>query len=168
MLLNYLILLTQPPSSGWSSSWFNPLQENSQEIYAKTGTDMVLFCIGLAIGQFPCYSREVEFAQKSAALDFLGFLQYSNEGSGKKDLQAALQRFLLTLFTQNKHDSSRYTFTVFRFLVLYSFRREGCLAKSGTITQYISRIVFFGRGAIFNEIKKVMTKNRHGYFTCVT
>ena len=121
---------------------------------------MILFAIGLALKQFRHYSRPVEDDQRSAAIDLLGAL---HDG----DAQDSLQHFLLTLFTQNKQDSSRYTLTVFRFLVLYSFRQEGCLAKSGTVTQYISRIVFFGRGAIFNDIQRSMTKYKQGFFSCV-
>ena len=129
---------------------------------------MILFCMGLALGQFPRYRRVVEPAQKSAALKLLDALHDHNTGSSQEQKQqAALQRFLLTLFTQNKHDASRYAFTVFRFLILYSFRREGCLAKSSIVTQYISRIVFFGRGAIFNKIKKSMKKENSGYYSCV-
>lgn len=153
-------------SSGSSSSWFNPLQDDTQESYAKTCTDMVLFCIGLTLGQFRHYSRPTEPAQRSAALDLLGAF-HDDTGSGQDWQQEALQRFLLTLFTQSKRDGSRYTLTVFRFLILYSFRREGCLAKCGTITQYISRTVFIGRGTIFNEIKKAMTKDKQGYFSWV-
>ena len=36
--------------------------------------------------------------------------------------------------------------------------KEGCLAKSGTITKYISRIVFFAHGTFWNEIKKAINK----------
>lgn len=130
---------------------------------------MVLFCIGLAFNQFPHYRRSVDRAQELAAMDLLSALHKydDNDSSGQKLQQAALQRFLLTLFTQNKRNFSRYTFTVYQFLILYSFRKEGCLSKTGTVTQYISRIVFFGRGAIYNEIKKLMTRDEEGYFSCV-
>jgi hypothetical protein len=127
---------------------------------------MILFSIGLALKQFPHYSRPIEDTQRSAAIKLLGVL-HDNTGTGREKQQSALQHFLLTLFTQNKRNSSRYTFTIFRFLVLYSFRIEGCLAKSGTITQYISKIVFFGRAAIFKEIQKLMTKKKQGYFSYV-
>ena len=129
---------------------------------------MVLFCMGLALGQFQRYSRPVEDAQRSAALMLLGALHHGDTSSGQAQQQAALQHFLLALFTQDKHNESRYSLTVFRFLVLYSFRREGCLAKSGTVTQYVSKVVFIGRGAILNEIKKAMAMNNQGYFSWVT
>lgn len=126
---------------------------------------MVLFCIGLALEQFRHYSRPPEPTQRSAALDLLGALHIGDASPGQEEQQEALQRFLQTLFTQSRRDGSRYTLTVFRFLVLYSFRREGCLAKSGTITQYISHIVFIGRGTTFNEIKKAMARDNQGYFS---
>ena len=124
--------------------------------------------MGLALGQFQRYSQPVEDAQQSAALRLLGALHHGGTSSGQAQQQAALQHFLLTLFTQNKHNESRYSLTVFRFLVLYSFSRDGCLAKSGTVTQYVSKVVFIGRGAIFNEIKKAMAMNNQGYFSWVT
>ena len=128
---------------------------------------MVLFCVGLALDQFRCYSREVEGIQRSAALNLLQALHHEDDGLGRKLQQTALQQFLWILFTQDKRELSRYTLTVYRFLLLYSFRRQGCLAKSGTVTQYISRIVFFGRATIFNKIKACMVKKKQGHFTYV-
>lgn len=125
---------------------------------------MVLFCIGLALDQFQGYSQPVEAIQRTNALKLFEALQ---DNVAFEAQQAALQQFLWTLFTQDKQEASRYTLTVYRFLILYSFRREGCLAKSGTVTQYISRIVFFGRAAIFKEIKACMARHKQGHFAYV-
>jgi len=38
-----------------------------------------------------------------------------------------------------------HAFPVYRFLVLYSFRRDGSIEPCNDITQYISKIVFFAR-----------------------
>jgi len=120
---------------------------------------MVLFCIGLASGDFEDYPRPVSPAQKLAADKFVAAL-----GSGKKDESQALQCFLYALFTQDREDSSRYVFPVYQFLILYSFRKDGHLAKASVITQYISAIVFFGRGTIFKAIVESMERNKRGYF----
>jgi hypothetical protein len=108
---------------------------------------------------FEDYSRPVAPAQISAAKKYIAAL-----GSSRKSERHALQHFLYRLFTQDKGNSSKYTLTVYRFLVLYSFRQEGHLAKADVITQYISAIVFLGRAAIFNAIRKSMKKTGHGFF----
>lgn len=90
------------------------------------------------------------------------FVTSLNSDMGSRKL--ALHDLLYALFTQDRGNSSRYTFAVYRFLVLYSFRREGHLAQARVITQYISAIVFFGRGTIFNAIMNSMDHEGRGYF----
>lgn len=123
---------------------------------------MILFCVGLALGEFEDYSQPVSLAQKSAAKKYVTAL-----GLSKENQDQALQDFLYALFTQDRGNLSRYTLTVYRFLILYSFRREGHLAKAGTITQYISAIVFLGRATILEAIKKSMKCTKHGFFKWV-
>jgi hypothetical protein len=121
---------------------------------------MVLFSIGLAQKKFGNYTRPMGAKQKSAATAFLKVL-------GTEQEQDALQVFLFTLFTQDKKNSSHHTLTVYRFLILYSFHQEGNLAVSGSITQYISGIVFLGRSTIFTKILEVMEKTKTGFFRYV-
>ena len=135
------------------------MQEGAQQKYRKVGTDMVLFCLGLALQVFTNYEALVEEDEKAAAENFFQALQ-----SDEEEQDVALQKFFFSLFTQNKRESSRFTLTIYRFLILYSFRPSGNLQKSSMITQYISAIVFFGRGAIFNEIQEAMRQTKTGFF----
>ena len=120
---------------------------------------MVLFCLGLALQVFTNYEALVEEDERAAAENFFQALQ-----SDEEEQDVALQKFFFSLFTQNKRESSRFTLTIYRFLILYSFRPSGNLQKSSMITQYISAIVFFGRGAIFNEIQEAMRQTKTGFF----
>lgn len=148
-------------SAGYSTSWFRPVEKSAQDRYGKICTDMILFCIGLAQGEFGDYSRSVSPSEKSAVDGYIAVL-----GSGEEESEAlALQRLLWALFTHDRRRSPRCDLTVYRFLILYSFRREGHLAKASVITQYISGIVFIGRTAILNEIKKSMDRKNRGFFT---
>ena len=124
---------------------------------------MVLFSLGLALEKLEHYSQKVPPLQESAAASFLKELKNPNSTRA----QDALQRFLLSIFTQDGQGSSHYTFTAYKFLVFYSFRQGGSLSRSGVITQYFSKIVFFGRGAIFKEIHAKMKKKRCGFFAYV-
>ena len=121
---------------------------------------MVLFSIGLALEKFKHYSPSVDPAQKSAAKAFLKAL-----GTEEHLEQGALQKFLFALYMQGSQGSSQYAFTIYCFLILRSFHQKGNLSKSSVITQYISKIVFFGRGAIFNKICSDMEEKKSGYHT---
>ena len=115
------------------------------------------------LGQFPHYIQVVEYTLLLATTNLLGEL-YKGGDVGS---QATLQFFLLLHFIQNKWNPPKYTFTIFHFLILYSSYKEEYLAKPSIITQYISRIILFGCGAIFNEIKKLMIKDKQGYFSYI-
>lgn len=148
---------------GKSTSWFQPVESNTQKTYAGVCTSMVLFVLGLASKEFENYPQEVTSAQKSAAEAFRETL----DSTDTQEKQDALQKLLYKLFTQERGDLNRYDLTVYRFLILYSFREDGSLQRSGVITQFISAIVFFGRGAIFNKVLEVMKKTKHGFFKYV-
>ena len=114
--------------------------------------------MALALKKLQHYKRPVNPVQKSAAKALQQALD-----TGEQQEQSALQKFLFTLSTQNSQDSSHHTFTIYRFLILRSFRQEGNLSKSSIITQHISKIVFIVRGAIYNEITSKMTEEKSGF-----
>jgi hypothetical protein len=131
----------------------------TQVRYGKVCTDMILFCIGLALGDFEDFQRPVSSALRSAAEQYVTTL-----GSEEADEDQALQSLLHQLFTQDCGSGSRYTLTIYQFLILYSFRQQGHLAKAGVITQYISAIVFFGRATFFNAIEESRNVTNDGFF----
>jgi len=161
--ISYLIDCTdggQSSSSGYSSSWFKQVEIGTQKRYGKIAIDMVLFCIGLALGDFSRYSWKISKAQRLAVKAYIAALRTNR----RDQTSETLQNLLYALFTQDRGDSSRYTFTVYRFLILYSFREDGSLSKASVITQYISAIVFIGRGTIFKKIEQSMAYTNRGYF----
>ena len=120
---------------------------------------MVLFCIVLAQDALEGYSKDIGNVQRSAMKGFIKGLRASHEQK-----QEALQNLLLKLFTQDKHESSQYSFIIYRFFVLYSFRQEGCLSRSSTITQHISTLVFIGRATVYKAAKAVEKIKKKGFF----
>lgn len=120
---------------------------------------MVLFCISLVLEEFEDYSHQVSTLQESAVKKYVNVLK-----SGKGNTSQALHKLLSALFTQDRGNSSRHTLTVYKFLMLYSFRQEGHLAKADVITQYISALVFLGRATIFREIETSMSQTKKGFF----
>lgn len=148
--------------SGFSTSWFRAVEDSAQEQYGRICTRMILFCISLAVGGSECYSRQISPAQKLATDQYVAAL-----GSGEKNEAQALQQLLKSLFTQDRRRFARRDWTVYRFLILHSFREQGHLAKASVITQFISAIVFFGRGTIFKAIRRSMKHSDSGFFTWV-
>ena len=120
---------------------------------------MVLFSMALALERLEHYQRPVPDKQQVA----MAIALKDALGSSQDQEQGKLQTFLFALFSQK--DPSQFNFTVYRFLILQSFCPKGQLARPSVITQHISKIVFFGRGAIFNEITSEMTRQECGYHT---
>ena len=145
---------------GWSTSRLERLVKGATS-YSKLGADLITFCLGLVSGAFPKYTRPVPDDQRSAAKAYLRALEFS-----RANTQKLLQRFLYTLFTQPLAED-RYRSTAYRFLIVYSFRQEGNIDFCGTITQHISRMVFLGRCAIYQQIQKEMKSRGQGFFTYV-
>jgi len=84
----------------------------TQKWYRRIVIDMVLFCIGLTLGDFSHYPWKISKAQKFAVKAYVAALCSGRRGQMGK----TLQYLLYTFFTQ---DSSRYTFTIYQFLILY-------------------------------------------------
>lgn len=134
------------------------MEQPTQERYGKVATDMILFCLSLALEEFEDYSHPVPPCQKLAAEEYVSALE-----SGKGEIKA-LQDLLYTLFTQDRETSSQYALTVYRFLILYSFKQEGHLTNADVITQYISALAFLGRAAIYGAIRESMKQEKKGFF----
>ena len=74
-------------------------------------------------------------------------------------MQGHLQKLLYVLFTQKVSTMNAwYRSTVYWFLIVYSFYKEGNIDYCGTITQHISKLVFFGQYAIYQRIQQEMEK----------
>lgn len=76
-----------------------------------------------------------------------------------------LQDLFYSLFTQELANQTSYAFPVYRFLVLYSFRRDGTVHPCNEITQIISKLVFWARGCILKRIRSIMDHERCGFFS---
>jgi len=97
--------------------------------------------------------------QKALALRFLDSVQRRNGSE-----IPVLQDLLYSIFTQRLTNRTAHAFPAYRFLVLYSFRRDGSVQPCNDITQIISKIVFFARGCIYRQIKSIMDKEDRGFF----
>lgn len=159
-LLNYLLITSMVVSStGWTSSRFDRLTTGAGA-YSKLCADLITFCVGLVEGVYPNYIRTIPEKQKSAVKKYVHALY-----SPRANTQEYLQKLLYMLFTQETIAiGERYRTTVYRFLIVYSFREEGNIDWCGTITQHISKLVFFGRCAIYQEIQKRMKECVEGFF----
>ena len=152
-------------STGWSSSRLERLIAGTPS-YAKLGADFITFSIGLAKGSYPEYIREVTTEQKLAVTAYTNAL-LSPRTDIREFIQEKLQKLLYVLFTEKSTTvHSRYRSTVYRFLILYSFRKEGNIDYCGTITQHISKLVFLGRCTIYQKIQQEMKKRGDiGFFS---
>lgn len=152
-------------STGWSSSQLERLIAGTPS-YSKLGADLITFSLGLAKDSYPEYIWEVTTEQELAAVAYTNALQ-SPWTDIKKFIQERLQKLLYVLFTEKSTTvHSRYRSTVYRFLILYSFCKEGGIDYCGTITQHISKLVFLGRCAIYQKIQQEMQKRGDiGFFS---
>lgn len=152
-------------STGWSSSRLERLIAGTTS-YAKLGADFITFFLGLMEGKYPAYIREVPDKQRLAGAAYARALQ-APRTDVRKLTQERLQKLLYTLFTEYASTvNGRYRSTVYRFLIVYSFRKEGNIDYCGTITQHISKLVFLGRCAIYQRIKQEMEKRGNaGFFS---
>lgn len=161
----WIIYLCLILSVGWSSSRLERLIAATRS-YAKLGADLVTFFLGLVQGAYPAYTRKVPDEQTSVATTYINALR-SPRKDIQKSIQRHLQKLLYVLFTEEASTmNGRYRSTVYRFLIVYSFRKEGNIDYCGTITQHISKLVFFGRCAIYQRIQQEMEKRGNiGFFS---
>lgn len=81
------------------------------------------------------------------------------------DQDSALQHFLFSIFNQKRSGlPDKYSFLAYSFLVPYSFTDEGTLRGCNIFTQFFSKLIFFGRGAIFNRITSEAERDNKGFF----
>ena len=145
----------------WTTDTFDSLhQKKSRDAYLKGGADLVTFLIGACLNKLEKAHMDIPEEQQSLALEL-------HEGLRAEDGSAvpALQRFLLSVFTQRMENSTAHVLPVYRFLVLYSFRRDGSIEPCDNITQIISKIVFYARACIYMHIRATMDANRCGFFS---
>ena len=149
-------------SVGWTTSRSEYLVAGSTS-YSKLSLDLITFCIGLVKGKYPTYVHNLPRKQKSAVKLFLHAPQ-----SPQADTQGPLQKLLYRLFTQEASTTGeRYRLTVYLFLIVSSFCKEGNIDWCGSITQRISKLVFLGRCAIYQKIWGRMEKDEQGFFSYV-
>jgi len=160
---HFIRILTNHRSRiGISTNKLKELQnDKTRKAYAKVGTDLVVFCLGIITGEIDSF--ETSFSQDiaEAGTRFLTALQTTST----TDQDDALQSLLFSLFSQKRcGEESKYTVLAFSFIVLYSFTEEGMLQPCNTISQHFSKVVFFARAAIFNRIRSDAKQEHKGFF----
>jgi len=79
--------------------------------------------------------------------------------------QDALQSLFYALFTQKKIGGQpKHRLVAYSFLTLYSYNVDGTLKACNSFTQYFSKVVFFGRAAVFNSIMSTCKAEDLGFF----
>jgi predicted Fe-S protein YdhL (DUF1289 family) len=110
-----------------------------------------------------CWARvHVELTRDQKALAEV-FVEAAKRRDGSD--MGPLQDLFYSLFTQQLGNQTCYAFPVYRFLVLYSFRRDGTVRPCNEITQIISKLVFWARGCILKRIRSIMDHEQCGFFS---
>ena len=139
---------------------FDPLQgDSTRRRYGDCGTDLVMFVIGACTDRLGKLHVETTDHQKALVKRLVGRLE---RGDGSEE--SSLQDLLRVIFTEYMANRPPYALLVYRFLILYSFRRDGSLQPCNNITQTTSMLVFFGRGSILIQIMFLMDLHRQGFY----
>ena len=98
---------------------------------------------------------------KTASNSFVAAISSGSDES----LKDGLQSLLFAIFNQKRLGmADKYSSVAYSFIVLYSFCKEGHLNRCNIFSQYFSRIIWFGRVAIYNTIVKEAEKQDLGFF----
>ena len=134
---------------------------DTKKAYSKVGCDLVCWCLGVITGEIKEYPTSFDQDTSDMGTEFLIALQTTS--TANQDL--ALQKFLFAIFSQKRvGEAVKYAFLPFSFLTLYSFTEEGVLRPCNMFSQYFSKTIFFGRGAIFNRIMHDVKEENKGFF----
>jgi hypothetical protein len=145
----------------WTTDPFKALQcDSSKRAYRQCGTDLITFIVG---GRKRLLGKvHVELTRDQKALAEV-FVEAAKRRDGSD--MGPLQDLFYSLFTQQLGNQTCYAFPVYRFLVLYSFRRDGTVRPCNEITQIISKLVFWARGCILKRIRSIMDHEQCGFFS---
>ena len=145
-----------------TSNKFRDLQnEKTRKAYSKVATDLVVFCLGVITGDITQFTTGFTQEISDAGAAFLKALQTTSIS----DQDTTLQDFLYSLFTQKRcGEADKYSLLTFTFHVLYSFTRDASLRPCNIFSQYLSKTIFFARGAIFNRITAEAQRENKGFF----
>lgn len=135
--------------------------DKTRKAYAKVGTDLVLFCLGVITGKIIEFKTSFNEEIAEAGTAFLVALQKTSTS----DQDETLQTFLFSLFSQKRcGEADKYTYLTFAFLVPYSYSDSGTLRPCSVFSQFFSQTIFFGRAAIFNCITYDAKHEKKGFF----
>ena len=133
--------------------------------YSGALVDLIVFTLGVVNGSIDTWKKTVYNKEIEEAGDF--FIN-AIAGGTDNDMKSALQWLIFAIFNQKRIGmADKYSSLVYSFIVLYSFRREGHLSRCNEFTQYISRVIWFGRVSIYNKIKEETKETAVGFFEYV-
>jgi hypothetical protein len=135
--------------------------KESRSAYCKVAADLVTYGLGVISGGIKELGVEFSDEMNDAGQSLLASLQ--TLAIGEQDI--ALQAFLFSLFNQQRRgEASKYSFTAYNFLVLYSFTEHGNIQNCNTISQYFAKVIFFARAAILNRITLDCARDDKGFY----
>jgi hypothetical protein len=130
--------------------------------YSGAVVDLVVFTLGVINESFDTWTKTVydEGIEEAGS----AFTEAIESGTDD-DLKHALQSLIFSIFNQKRTAmADKYSSLVYSFIVLYSYCREGNLNKCNVFTQYMSRVIWFGRVSIYNRIKDETKGTNLGFF----
>jgi hypothetical protein len=130
--------------------------------YSGAVVDLVVFALGVINDSMDTWKRTVYSAEiEEAGSTFTEAIRSGTDD----DLKDALQSLVFSIFNQKRTAmADKYSSLVYSFIVLYSYRREGNLNKCNVFSQYMSRVIWFGRVSIYNRIKDETKGTDLGFF----
>ena len=115
--------------------------------YAHVAIDFVMFIIAAATACLqPNITGIIPEEQKRRALTYVHAITRATGREG-----ACLHELLFSIFTHKMCDDG-VDLPSYRFLALYSIRKDGNLDAANNITGVISKLVYLGRAAIYNSV----------------
>lgn len=128
--------------------------------YTHVAIDFVTFILAAALGSLaPGIAGVTPEQQKTRAFAYGDAI---TRGTGQED--ALLHALLFSIFT-HKICGDGPSLPSYRFLALYSFRKDGNLDAANNITGVTSKLVFLARASIYNSVvAKVNPRENVGFF----
>lgn len=143
---------------GWTTDVFKDIGKQAKDKYKGYVADLLTFVIGackdiLGDVQLETTKKEKEAAEK--------YLRSTRNHDGFE--MSHFQDLVLAIFTEDRKDRPVFDVLAYRFLMMYSFRRDGSIQPCNDITQIISGMVFFARGSILIKIQSKMAADHLGF-----
>lgn len=143
---------------GWTTDRFKQVGDAAWKKYRKIGRDLFTFVIGACMEKLGVIQLDTTQEEKEAADKYLRSV-YTGDGSE----MSHFRDLVYAIFTEDQKNRQVFDVLAYRFLMLYSFRRDGSVKPCNDITQIISGMVYHARGSILQKIQSEMDARKVGF-----